>query len=383
MITDRTDPCFLWAEKAWEKLEPKLQAECKRTGSNLPFIPIQGHYRDCMMPNGLWWWTNGFWPGILWQAYHATSDEQYRDAASGACRRLAETLSQPEKLEHDVGFMFQHSAVARFRLTGDTEARETALQAAKLLLNRMNEPGSFLRAWNESHWMEDSSGLMIIDCMMNLSLLFWASEETGDPCYKNAAVCHAKTSLRYLLRSDGSCAHIASFDPQTGEFLGTLGGQGYGEGSSWSRGQGWAVYGFALAYRHTRQLEFLDAAKRSAHYCIASLSHTDWVPLRDFRAPAEPLKFDSGAGAVIACGLLELAEHLPKLERPLYQDAAVRLLRVCEEKFANYDPNTDGVLDGGATMYHDERLANAAIIYNDYFYTEAVLRLIGKSFVIW
>lgn len=382
-MADRIDPHLLWAEKAWDKLEPKLHAECERTGSNLPFIPIQGHYRDCMMPNGLWWWTNGFWPGLLWQAYHVTGDDLYRTAAHGASCRLAETLTQPEKLEHDVGFMFQHSAVAQFRLTGDANARAAALQAADLLAGRMNEKGGFLRAWNKSPWMEDSSGLMIIDCMMNLSLLFWASEETGDPRYREIAARHAETSLKYLLRPDGSCAHIASFDPQTGEFLRTLGGQGYGEGSSWSRGQGWAVYGFALAFRHTGRQEFLDAAKRSAHYCIAALSRTGWVSLRDFRAPTEPVKYDSGAGAVIACGLLELAEHLPELEQPLYRAAAVDILRACEERFADYDPNTDGVLGGGATMYHDERLANAAIIYNDYFYTEAVLRLLGKGFLIW
>lgn len=372
-----------WAQSAWEKLEPKLRAECERTGSGLPFIPIGGHYRDCMMPGGLWWWTNGFWPGLLWQAYRATGEELYRTAAEGASRRLRETLTAPEKLEHDTGFLFQLSSVAEARLTGSAEAREAALEAAGLLAGRMNEQGGYLRAWNKSPWMEDSAGLMIIDCMMNLSLLFWAAQETGEEGYAQAAVRHAETSMQHLLRPDGSCAHIASFDAATGAFLGTLGGQGYGEGSAWSRGQGWAVYGFALASRHTGRQEFLDAAKRSANYCIAALQHTGWLPLRDFRAPAEPVKVDSGAGAVIACGLLELAGQLPELERPLYEDAALKLLQVCEEKFADYNPETDGVLGGGATMYHDERLANAAIIYNDYFYTEAILRLLGKDYSAW
>lgn len=372
-----------WAEKAWEKLEPKLLAECGRIGGALPFIPIEGRYRDCMMPNGIWWWTNGFWPGLLWQAYHATGNEKYRTAALKAEQRLQDTLLQPEQLDHDTGFLFQPSAVAQFRLTGDSDARAAAIQAAGLLERRMNEQGGFLRAWDKSPWMEDSSGLMIIDCMMNLPLLFWASTETSDSHYSETAVHHAETSLRYLLRPDGSCAHIASFHPLTGEFLGTLGGQGYGEGSAWSRGQGWAVYGFALAYRHTGNQQFLHAAKRSAHYCIAALSQNDWIPLRDFRAPAKPVKYDSGAGAVIACGLLELTKHLPELEQPIYHEAAVSILCACEEKFADYDPDTDGVLGGGATMYHDERLANAAIIYNDYFYTEAILRLLDKDFLIW
>ncbi len=356
-----------WAEDVWEKVEPKLRAECGRVGND---IPLNGNYRDCMMPSGLWWWTNGFWPGLLWQAYHATGDGIYRTAAEGAGERLRETLTAPEKLEHDVGFLFQVSAVAQARLTGNTDARDSGLRAAKLLAGRMNDKGGFLRAWNKSPWMEDSSGLMIIDCMMNLSLLFWASEETGDERYARAAVRHAVTSMNCLLRPDGSCAHIASFDPESGAFLGTLGGQGYGEGSSWSRGQGWAVYGFALAYRHTGRQEFLDAAKRSANYCVAALQHTGWLPLRDFRAPAEPTKVDSGAGSIIACGLLELTEHLPELEKALYRDAAVRLLQVCEEHFADYTVETDGILGGGATMYHDERLANVSIIYNDYFYTE-------------
>lgn len=200
------------------------------------------------MPNGIWWWTNGFWPGLLWQAYHATGNEKYRTAALKAGQRLQDTLLQPEQLDHDTGFLFQPSAVAQFRLTGDSDARAAAIQAAGLLERRLNEQGGFLRAWDKSPWMEDSSGLMIIDCMMNLPLLFWASTETSDSHYSETAVHHAETSLRYLLRPDGSCAHIASFHPLTGEFLGTLGGQGYGEGSAWSRGQGWAVYGFALAY---------------------------------------------------------------------------------------------------------------------------------------
>lgn len=129
--------------------------------------------------------------------------------------------------------------------------------------------------------------------------------------------------------------------------------------------------------------EFLDAAKRSANYCIASLQHNNWIPLCDFRAPDKPVKMDSGAGAIISCGLLELSGHLPEMEKALYYDAALKLLQTCEEKFADYNPDTDGILGGGSTMYHDERLANAAIIYNDYFYTEAVLRLLGRNFMVW
>lgn len=158
LAIERTDCGISWAEKAWSKLEQKIRAECLRVGSGLTFIPVEGRYRDCMMPSGLWWWSNGFWPGLLWQAYHATGCEEYHSAARGASQRLMETFSQPEKLDHDVGFMFLHSAVAQFRLTGDQNARTSALKAADLLAGRLNENGGFLQAWDKSPWMEDSSG---------------------------------------------------------------------------------------------------------------------------------------------------------------------------------------------------------------------------------
>lgn len=372
-----------WAEKAWAKLEPKLSAECARTQTSIPFFPVNGQYRDCMMPAGLWWWTNGFWPGLLWQSYHATMDEAYRSAAHGTDERLLDLLTRPERLEHDTGFLFQLSAVADYRLTGDRVMRSAALKAASLLAERFNETGNFIRAWDKSPWAEDVSGWMIIDCMMNLSLLFWAGEETGDSHYRDIAMRHADTALSHLLRPDGSCAHIASFDPRTGKFLSNPGGQGYGEGSSWSRGQGWALYGFALAFRHTKKTEYLDAAKRSAHYCITALAADSWLPLADFRAPSRPVKYDSGSGVIIACGLLELAGLLDGLEQKPYRAAALKILQACEARFVNYDPETDGILGGSTTMYHDDRLADKAIIYGDYFYTEAILRLLGKDFFLW
>ena len=219
--------------------------------------------------------------------------------------------------------------------------------------------------------------------LLNIPLLYWASDETGDKHYADIANRHAETALHRLLRPDGSCNHIAAFNSATGEFLGGIGGQGYGEGSSWSRGQGWAVYGFALAYRNTGNPEFLDAAKRSAHYCISALAYSNWLPLVDFRAPAEPVQYDSGAGAIIVCGLLETAEHLPVLEKSFYQSAAFHIFKACVSEFADWNPNIDGILNCGRTMYHNDRLAGQAYIYNDYFLLEALLRLQENYFMIW
>lgn len=372
-----------WIDGIWEKLQRKLLAECQRTGTDIPFIPLQGHYKDCMMPGGLCWWTNGFWPGILWQMYHATGEDTYRLAAAGVGKRMTAILDEPQKLDHDIGFLVLPGAVTEYRLTGNADCRLFGIRAADFLADRFNKQGNFIRAWDKSPWAEDVSGWMIVDCMLNIPLLYWASHETGDTHYVDIANRHAETALRCLLRPDGSCNHIATFNSTTGEFLGSIGGQGYGNGSSWSRGQGWAVYGFALAYRNTGNPAFLDAAKRSAHYCIAALTANDWLPLVDFRAPANPIIYDSGAGAIIACGLLETAEHVPALEQKLYRTAALHILQACEAKFADWNPDNDGILFGGGTMYHNDRLAGQAYIYNDYFLLEAILRLMGKHFMVW
>lgn len=373
----------IWLDKTYEKLCSKMLAECTRVGSQIPFIPYEGHYYDCMMPDGISWWTNGFWPGMLWQMYHATGEDIYKTTAEEVEERLDEALREYTKLHHDVGFMYGPSAVANYKLTGNPNSRKRGLHAANLLAGRFNPTGNFIKAWDSSEWKADVSGWAIIDSLLNLPLLYWASVETGDPRFGDIANRHAETALHTLLRSDGSCNHIAEFDTTTGEFVQGIGGQGYGEGSSWSRGQSWAVYGLALAYRHTGRQEYLDAAKNCAHYCIANLAVSDWLSLVDFRAPAEPVKYDSGAAAILACGLLEIAQYVTELEKPLYETAAIKILYACDEKFADWNPDTDGFLGGGSTMYHDDRLSNVSIIYGDYFYLEAILRLKGKDFLIW
>lgn len=360
-----------------------MEAECMRTGTNIPFMPINGKYKDCIMPDGLSWWTNGFWPGMLWQMYHVTNDEVYKTAAEGVEKRLDETLHTFDKLHHDVGFMFLPSSVVSFLQTGNNDSRRRGLHAANLLAGRFNHAGNFLCAWDSSPWKENVAGWMIVDSLMNIPLLYWASKETGDPRFADIANRHAHTAMNYIVRPDGSCNHIAEFDPTTGAFIRGVGGQGYGEGSSWSRGQTWAVYGFALAYRHTGFTEYLDTAKRCAHYCIAGMAVSGWLAPVDFRAPAEPRKYDSGASTSLACGLLEIAEHVPKLEKSLYTQAAIHILQTCEEQYANWDTESDGFINGGTTMYHDERLSNMSFINGDYFFLEGILRLKENYILIW
>jgi unsaturated chondroitin disaccharide hydrolase len=392
-----------WLDSVYDKLKVKLKAECRRVGTDIPYTTGEdGRYRDIIdtaygrTPDGgvtLANWTNGFWPGMLWQMYHATGDTAYRDAAAGVEERLEAVLKDSEAVGHDLGFLFLQSSVANYRETGDKEAKRRGLLAAAELAARYNLKGEFLRAWSGPRETEhgkrmgggDIRGWMIIDSMMNLPLLYWASRELDDPRFSQIAVSHAKTVQRYIVRPDGSCNHIVALDPDTGEYLNNPAGQGYGQGSSWSRGQSWAVYGFALSFRHTGEQSFLDTAKQCAHYCVSNMAVTDWVPLVDYRQPAEPVKYDSTAAMITACGLLEIAGHVGESEARFYTEAAYRILRACEAKFADWDPERDSILTGGAYFYHDPTGENTdrPIIYADYFFIEAVLRLKGKDLFEW
>lgn len=375
-----------WLDDVYGKLTVKMKAEAERIGTMIPYTTRDGKYHDLDVPGGLYFWTNGFWPGMLWQMYNATGDEVYRTAAEGVEERMKEVLVGFEGLDHDIGFLFLPMSVANWRKTGNEDARRRGLHGANLLAGRFNPAGRYIRAWNNAAWTgDDVSGWMIIDCIMNIPLLYWAARECNDPRFNHIAVAHAKTAQKYIVRPDGSCNHILIFDAQTGEFLNNPGGQGYGQGSSWSRGQSWAVYGFALSYRHTGDESFLATAKQCAHYCIANLAVNGWIPLVDYRAPEEPVKYDSTAGMITAAGLLELANHVSAYEKNLYTRAALNILKACEAKFCNWDPERDAIVDGGTFFYHDPtgKDTHVPIIYGDYYFIEAILKLKGKELFVW
>lgn len=375
-----------WLDCVYEKLTVKMKAEAERISTMIPYIPRNGKYHDLDAQDGLYFWTNGFWPGMLWQMYNATGDKVYRITSEGVEERMKEILTGFEGLDHDIGFLFLPMSVANWRMTGNKDARRCGLHAANLLAGRFNPVGRYIRAWNRATWTnEDVSGWMIIDCMMNIPLLYWAAKECNDPRFQHIAIAHAKTAQKYIVRPDGSCNHILVFNPQTGEFLDNPGGQGFASGSSWSRGQSWAVYGFALSYRYTGDESFLNTAKQCAHYCISNLAVNGWIPLVDYRSPAEPVKYDSTAGMATAAGLLELANHVSEYEKQLYTKAALNILKECEAKFCNWDPEQDSIVQDGTVYYHDPsgRNTHVPIIYGDYFFIEATLKLKGKELFIW
>ena len=367
-----------WLDKIYEKIMAKMSAQCDRIGDKIPYIAEGGVYREDKAQTDIVWWTNGFWPGMLWQMYHATGEEKYKVAANGVEDKLDQAFDKYTGLHHDVGFMWLHSAVANYRITGNERSLARGLHAAHLLAGRYNPRGKFIRSWNR-----DRAGWVIVDSMMNVPLLYWAEDVIDDPRFKYIAMDHVDTVMNKTVRQDGSCNHIIVLDPTNGELLETPGGQGYASGSSWSRGQAWAIYGFALSYLHTDKKEYLDTAKKVAHYFISQIDLTDGVALLDFRAPKEPVYWDSTAGVCAACGLLEIANHVPALEKDFYINAAIKILKATDKKFCNWDINYDSIVQMGSGSYFTEHDKHVPIIYGDYFFIEAVLRLLDKDILIW
>jgi unsaturated chondroitin disaccharide hydrolase len=243
-----------------------------------------------------------------------------------------------------------------------------------LLAGRFNLKGSFLRAWNQ-----DKTGWSIVDSSMNLSLLFWAAEEIGDPRFDHIGRAHADTVVDKFIREDGSVNHILSFDPQTGELIESLGGQGAGPHSAWSRGAAWALHGMANTYRYTGDTRYLRAAQRVAHYFLACLPE-DAVPHWDFRAAdsldGEPR--DTSAASCAASGLLELADALPGADGELYARAARRILLSLTRSYATWDrPEHEAILLEGTGNKPAGQNVNVSLIYGDYYYVEALAKLRG------
>ncbi|OXS54420.1 glycosyl hydrolase [Cohnella sp. CIP 111063] len=369
-----------WRSEAWSKIKDKVGRTGLRIRDAFPHASVGGSYQ--LEPAS--WWTAGFWPGLLWLVYRDTNDEQLRHWAESCEEQLDRVITDYVKLDHDIGFMWTLTSVARYRLTGDETAKRRGLLAANLLCGRYNTRGRYIRAWNPWQPGEDNSGLAIIDCMMNLPLLHWASQVSGDPRYKHIAVEHTDTVLAHFIRPDGSVNHIVRFDPQTGEQAEVLGGQGYAPDSAWSRGTAWALYGMALAYRYVGDKRYLEASKRAAHFFLANLPD-DHVPYWDFRLPERVAKHrDSSAGACAASGLLLLSRLVGEEERLLYRRAGERILWSLYRNYGAWDrEDEEGLILHGTSHYPEGRNIDVPLIYGDYYFAEGVAQLNGYEELFW
>jgi len=356
-------------------------------GDKLPHATSEGKYD--FMDNGFW--VGGFWTGLSWLCYELTGNGQFAEAARRSKQRFVTRLYENhETTDHDLGFLFSLSAVADYKLTGSEEARRIAIDAADVLANRFNEKGQFIQAWNiwtpGDPFSEENRGRIIIDCMYNLPLLFWASEETGEAKYHRIAVAQADTCADTIVRGDGTTYHSYLFNPETGERIGGRTHQGYKDESCWSRGQAWALGGYAHAYRYTKDVRFLELAKKLSEVFISGLED-DLVPMWDFTFKGQPDSGeprDTSAASIAAAGFLEIASHLPEAEALGYRDIADRIVRSLYRNYSTKnEPEQEGLLKEATGHKPAGTAVNVSLIYGDYYFAEAVARLLGKETVYW
>jgi unsaturated chondroitin disaccharide hydrolase len=351
----------------------KLAKTTSRVKDGVPYRTINGIFDN--KENEIDWWTNGFWGGLLWLAYRETNKQEYLQWANGLENKLDAAMKEFYHIHHDVGFMWQLTSVANYKLTGNELSAKRGLMAASIIASRFNPKGSYIRAWNGV----EHNGWAIIDCMMNLSILYWAAGYMKDPHFSNIAQAHAETAMKYFIREDGSAKHICVFNPETGEYIENLSGQGYGANSAWSRGAAWALYGFTISAKYTGRTDFLDTAKRVANFFISHLP-VDYVPFSDFKAPAETnIHKDSSAAACAASGLVLLSKQVDTDESACYREAAEKILESLYRNYTDWE-NDEALLQKGCTAYFSEpENLETSLIYGDYFFLEALVQLCGKD----
>lgn len=331
-------------------------------------------------------WTASFWTGMIWLAYERTGDAKYLEAAERQLGSYKKRVEERIAVDtHDLGFLYSLSAVAAYRINGNPEARKMALEAADLLAERYFPEAGIIQAWGDLKDPEQR-GRMIIDCLLNLPLLYWAAAETGDSRLAQMARRHARQSVQYLVRPDHTSYHTYYMDPETGRPLYGNTHQGYADDSCWARGQAWGIYGFALSYAYTGDTVFLEASRQLADYFLSRRPEDGIVYWDLVFTDGDGQETDSSAAAIAVCGLLELAEQLPAEDPGAagYREAALEMLAALAERYTvKGHPESNGILKHG--VYNKPRGwgIDECTLWGDYFYCEALVRVLGEWRRYW
>ncbi len=326
-------------------------------------------------------WTAGFWPGEIWLAYEHSGDKVFQHAAQIQVQSFLHRIkNRIETDHHDMGFLYSPSCIAAWKLVGDEDGRKAALLAADQLLERFQPIGQFIQAWGRKGNPDEYR--YIIDCLLNLPLLYWASEQTGDPKYRDIALIHARTTLKNSVRPDNSTYHTFYMDPETGAPVRGVTKQGFSDDSFWARGQAWAVAGMAFSYRYERIDEYRDTFDRLLAFYLEKLP-ADMVPYWDMvfsDGDNEPR--DTSAASIIACGLLEMADLVGGEAAERYRDLARRMIKSLADHYAVKDPAiSNGLVLHGTyskkSPYNTCRGegVDECVSWGDYYYMEALTRL--------
>ena len=317
-------------------------------------------------------WCSGFWPGILWYDYEYSGDENIREEAERYTSSL-EYLSKTPAFDHDLGFLVFCSYGNGQRLTGDRHMKEVIVATADSLATLYNPAVGTILSWPRNVKMLGGHNT-IMDNMINLEMLFWAAKNGGDQNLYDIAVKHADTTMRNHFRPDYTSYHVVVYDPLTGERLKGMTHQGYADDSMWARGQAWAIYGYTMVYRETGDPKYLDFARRVADVYLDRLP-SDRVPYWDFDNPAIPsAPRDASAACVVASALLDLQQYCDGEAKKRYFDEAERMLRSLSGESYRSAPNKCSFLDHSTGHHPAGSEIDAAIIYADYYYLEALLK---------
>ena len=318
-------------------------------------------------------WCSGFWSGILWMDYGYSHDSIVGQAAEGYTAALRSCVYRPV-YDHDLGFITFCSFGKGYEQNHNATYRQTLLDAADSLATLFRSLVGTILSWPRNVKMFGGHNT-IMDNMMNLDLLFWAFRHGGNPLLYDIAVTHAKTTMKRHFRPDGGCYHVAVYDTLTGDFIKGVTHQGYADNSTWARGQSWAVYGYTMVYRYTHEKVFLDFAQKVANYYLSRLPEGDLIPKWDFDDPDPKAPKDASAACVVADALLELQQYVGGQQGQQYREKAVEMLRQLSSPEYFSGKRNDAFLLHSTGHHPAGSEIDASIVYADYYYLEALLRL--------
>jgi len=330
-------------------------------------------------------WNTGFWTGILWHAYEMTGNEKYKEVALHQIPSFYERIDKKLGVDHhDMGFLYIPSCVAAYKLTGNELAKKSAIMAADQLITRYHEKGKFIQAWGEKGDPNDYR--LIVDCLLNIPLLHWATKVTGDPKYREIALNHFDTTIEVCCREDASTYHTYFFDLETGAPKKGVTHQGASDDSAWARGQAWGIYGPLLTYIYEKNEKAMSVFKATASYYLNYLPK-DYVAYWDLiftDGDNEPR--DSSSGAICVCGLLEGIKYMDENDplRKIFVNATKRIMNSLIDNYLTKDiPESNGLLVRATYSKPGDTGVDEMNIWGDYFYMEAIHRMLDPDWKLY
>ncbi len=327
-------------------------------------------------------WITSFWTGQLWLAYQLTGDEKYKKCAIDHMDSFENrAVNKVGMGDHDIGFVFTLSTVAGYKVTGDKHLRDISILAAEQELGRFREKGGFIQLAGDEN-SDIALYRLIVDCLMNVHLLYWAAAETGREDFYRAAKTHFYTTINNAVRENGSAYQNIYFDPKTGNVIGKGTKQGVSDEACWSRGQAWLIYGIPLSYTHLKDDSVLDIHEKAVQYFFSN-SPDDYIPYWDFVFTAEDGEpRDSSAAAIAVCGLLEMSRTMSDGDerKILWKNAADCIMNSLIDNYTSKDhPDVEGLIMHGCYHVRENLGVDECMTWGDYFFMEALMRYINPD----